>query len=757
MTAIEKRYRFRVAHAGASTVAGNVDWTETADISEVGPVGGQRVEALSSTTSARPWSVVIADVAEDITARLADADGRAQLLRRLADISVSTDGGSSYTVLATGRIDAVEMAGVAAFRFAVTDERLVERTTTIFTVGNTTRLAPRGFLSAWRTFQPGPVPVFIVDEVDTVNNKTTYGAAGDLPIYDDALDLMESDVVDNPALNQGNFETLRVNILGSGREIERINGSPARDPVAQLRGRPDGRLVGSFIVAGLQDTADARREVWFEMPERDPTEALPLHIGGQAGVDPFTLVKNIYDGDYQASADPATVRYDSDVFSAFDASTNPRGLIGRFSPMHFRIEGPENMAAWLEKNIYGPLGVVPIINADGEVAPVYARMPDSTEIADPDDLFEFNASNSATVPRWLNQGREQVSVCKINFTYARLAEQGNDEPSLDGLVSVTRTVMREHDNVADVGRVVHEVDVTGMHDPLDRGTFARSVAVGVFDRFGDGPIYTTIKGLSATEEVMQGDWVLIDFDTYPALQNQSRSGKRLAQVMVRTDDMDGPTFELLEAGPNSQPLSAPTLALASNSDDPVNSISVTVSGLNAGEGYELHIAESGTEPAESSSEWQYRVLRGDGNETITVPRIPSGSTFWGRVRATQSGRVSSDWSTADSQATTALTAPSGVADSDVTADAATITWTLGETEYGHKIDLDGTYVALLSPGIDEYRYENLDASTGYTAGVTCVDRHGGESTRATDSFTTDAVEETLLVPNAVVVLVGGAP
>jgi hypothetical protein len=256
----------------------------------------------------------------------------------------------------------------------------------------------------------------------------------------------------------------------------------------------------------------------------------------------------------------------------------------------------------------------------------------------------------------------------------------------------------------------------------------------------------------------------MDLDSYPALQNQSRQGSRILQVLSKVHTPGGPKFELLEAGPSLQPLGTPSVALAANAKDPENAVDVTVSSLNAGEGYEVHLAVGDTEPDEESPDWQYRHLRGTQNETVTVRGVPAGETIWARVRATAVGRISSDWSNADDQATTGLTAPSGLAESDVSADAATVTWANGETERDVMVDLiltsGGAEVIRplrLPAGTTRHRFVGLGASTGYTARAWHVDDWGGESTKVTDTFTTGGTAETLPDMEGLAVLVGAAP
>ena len=799
MTAVAKSYRLRVATAAATAVTGFVDWTETVNLASVSEIGGQTVHPLKGQTTARPWSVEIVDVAEVITARLADANGRAHLLRRLADISESTDSGATYTILATARIDSIEMIDVASFRFEFQDERLIERQTTIFKGSNTTRLVPQGLHAPWLVYQGAPWVSYQVIAVSAPNNTSTYllnaeenGVPQSALVSERIMDLLEADVVDNPAANAANFTALRANVSGTDRSIVEINGSPVTDPLKSLRS-DSMRNLRTFKVAGYQDTMGYTQIVYFHQLSKDPSPELPLHIGGRAGIDPFTLVKQIYDGTYQNAANPATVRYDTARLVAYHVTNAPNGLIDnpRFPKMHFRITGPENMAEWLEDNIYSPLGVTPFVNAAGAVSPRITRMPAVDQVADPDTLPELTAANLALPhPGWRNEGRELVTVIEVKYEYATApsyvavgvgnlfgppskqlpTDGGQDGTGLDLLQPKDVVLTRNHDRAATMGRMVHALTVRGIHRPIDQRRFADKYALDIFERFGDGPIYTDAAPLSgAASAPVEGDWVRITLaGSYPALQNLSRTGTRIAQVLSKVHHPDGVRFELLEAGPNLAPLGAPTINLTANANDPENALDCALAGLEVAGSYEVHLAVGSSEPAASHSDWQWRHLRGSAaaaqtTATVTVRGMPAGSTIWGRARETAVGRISSDWSARDSQATTAFTAPSALADSSVTGDAATESWTNGEADVDVMVDLiltsNSSQVKApvrLAAGATRYRFTGLALSTGYTARAWHVDSYGGESTKATDTFATTGTAETLVAPAGISVLVGRA-
>lgn len=798
MTAITKALRFRCYEADGTTVA----WTETVNIASTSEVGGQRVHPTSSQTTARPWTVEIVDKSGAITARLSDGDGRAHLLHRLGDLSETTDvdsvtgaalPGATWTVLATARIARITAPQPGSYFFEMQDERLIERNTTIFLGSNTTRILPAGLDAPWLVYQGGVWTSYRSDLDGSATNYNWVGQNSDgtevvdpLGIPEFMWDLIEADVVDAPAAGQGNFRTLRCNVNGVDREIISFNGSPGHDPLKLLRDRP-GLQVWAFRL-DFADSDGFDREIVIHMKSLDPSSELPLHIGGREGIDAFTLVKNIYDGAYQPGT-PQTVRYELNAFSAYHPSTNPNGLVDnpRFQKQHFWPRGPENMAEWLDDNIYGPLGVVAFVNAANELSPRIVTMPAVDQVADPDALPELTpATLSAPHPSWSNEGREQVTVVKVHFEYAiapsairlsgggglfggllnpglLLPTAGGQDSGADLLVQKTRTIVHEHDRATDI-RVTHEITVRGIHRPLEQARFAKAYALAMFERFGDGPVYTDAVPLAAVSDVAEGAWVRINLPgSFPALQNQSRTGSRIAQVIERVLSAGDlrPRYKLLEGGANDQPLSTPAISLAANSDDPENAIDATISGLSAGERYEIHLAVGASEPTEGDPDWQYQTIKGTANETITVRGMPAGSTIWGRVRATAPNRISSDWSSADSQATTGLTAPSTVLAAGITGDEATVTWTNGEPNFDVMLDVitDPGGVQVVAPirlpaGTTRWKLTGLALSTDYTVRVWHADDFGGESTKGTDDFSTTGTATTLPKPRGLRVLVG---
>src|SRR5260370_32289665 len=94
---------------------------------------------------------------------------------------------------------------------------------------------------------------------------------------------------------------------------------------------------------------------------------------------------------------------------------------------------------------------------------------------------------------------------------------------------------------------------------------ASALAREVFDRFQDGPIYAQADCLPSIDKTTNGtlktgDFCLLSIGTWPNPALNARGGSRIMQVISRWEHPAGPTFRLLDVGPNLQATSAPTVA-----------------------------------------------------------------------------------------------------------------------------------------------------------------------------------------------------
>lgn len=795
MTAIAKLFRVRIATAGATAVDGNVDFTLQATLKEAPSTGGQTVRPLVGRTESAPWTVEVVDTDGGFTAQLAGADGRLDVIGRLLDVQVSTNAGGAWTTLTTGRLgDLDQEPDVVIYRLGVQDERLVERTSLIWNKGNTVSLYPPGTIVGYGQnagFGQFPIAPGRRWTVVAVASGNRVGLQPSAPAPSETI-ILEIPIGNSPNLADYIAGDLRADALplrvgGNFQHLVFRDDTGTDHPIVTfdtltVQGGLVKRPAPTFV-EGLREGKDLRELVtWVEWAggpaldsvilgllrpkDYEASDLLPIHVDGggfgifqgSAGKHPFQLVKEIYDG--QHSADGRVVRYDATALQAL--IDDPVFGVG-----WWRLTSVENMADWLEDNIYGPYGVVPFIDEQGRVAPRKMHLP---QAIDPTTLFEFTAANCVEPPAWYVRGREVATVVRAIWLDERIPIGEGLVGGFDRLMTVPREVKKKHDRWAQVGEFVQTFQVTGLHlvDDAVTGGVTRMLerlAKETFDRYGDAPQYGGAKGLSTTASVKQGDFVRVTVATYPNPAILARGGTRIAQVVNKIVEPDGIRFEWLDAGPYLQPVAAPALALALNAGNGKHAVDVTISGLAVGDGYEIQVAQSVGAPSATSNLWRaaHNVdAAGATSEVVTIQPFPSGKSLWFRALRKNPLKIRSAWSTSQNITTTALSAATGLAVAVLSASDADPTWTVpaGSADYGVAVLLDTgssqptTVVGQLRPGSTFFPLRGLVVSTTYAVGVQFYDKYGGVSPITWTTFATSATVQTCpdLIGDGLVVL-----
>jgi hypothetical protein len=758
-------------------------------------IGGQRITPIDGRVESLSWKFSLLDINENVTAKLSDAEGKGDILRRIVDISKSTDGGTNWTLLTTGRITDIDLAeSVAAFDFTVQDERYIERTSEIFTDAlpdngdptdlseisiirgsETSSVYPAGFAEeaggtgfAWAGFPRVDYLQYEVGNVDgnlvrldpglsgavpihgTISNDEPVGMISNLPahleseILDDLKSGHDSNSVRTDA-TEGDFENLIVHVDGTNREVLAW-GIIDNDHIgSQLSGEDQtSRVIRSFYIVWPTNQPSINTlftDVYFHMPTSEPTSALRKHLGG-----PQQSTKNVFRSPFQTLKeiyDELGVRYDS---------TAMQNLIDdqRFSGFGVAVDGPKNAADWIQKNIYSAFGVAPTFNAAGEVVPKPILQPNAEEIPDVTTLTEITADKASTHPTFQNTTRELATVVKIEKNgpvglgylgkraTTRDRDKLPDNIPFDMVRYGTKTAEFESDNIDRLGRHVHTIEMDGT-TPFGTG-FNEHVARGILFRYASGAIHTELRGLDSLSSIDEGDYVIVNISSYPNLDNQARGGARLMQVLTRSHGHTGPTLTLLDAGPQLQPLDKLTISAAQNTNNPTNAIDVSISGLATGATWILQAAESDTEPASSSNLWQ-TIESGTSTGTQVIDGLASDTTYYFRARQMKDKRVGSLWSDAAFASTAALTAPSNLQTQNVQGCSAQIIWTNGDSEADIEVFLDGTKRRTLSAGTTFHFLKYLTTSTTYTVGVRHIGPQQGVTSTTSIDFTTDSTPE----------------
>jgi hypothetical protein len=599
------------------------------------------------------------------------------------------------------------------------------------------------------------------------------------------VSLIKNDTVPDTSFSStagaGNFRTLRCRIQlassssGTDYEVqgftlttERLTNWAANaqllDDIAA--GRRQGNLRPWVLWS--TSTGPTISSAVLHMPTHEPTEHMPLHVGGrnsslsasssgfeilvEGGFNPFEFTRDIYDS--------LGIRYSTDALqNLIDDNSYGRHW--------WRLKSPALAYEWLEDNIYGPLGVVPFQQtSDGKVAPRSIRAPRSSDVGDAvSTLSELTASNVAWPhPTW-RQMTEDI-VTRLRFEYIDEDRLGSfntvldnrDDYGADWIKENIRSITRDHDRIDNVGVHEREFLLHGVHFPggqisgilpaADPDRLADALSRDFFTRYGDGPIVGELVPLTTAVGIAPGVYYRLTVPTFFNPTTQGRGGTRVVQAISVTHTAAGPKVDWLDAGPSANPLATPTIALSCSTGNPKHALQVVVGSLTSGSKYEVDFG-----PTTSQFD---RVLTGTSSElTRSIAPLPSGRTYYARARQTQEGKITSNWTTEASKATDAITGPSALATSSVTGNTVQLFWTVGDTDYPVEVLVDQASTCPsnnwnvsrdLVPGSNEAKIDRLTLNSTHCVGVRHRDQYGGrsDSTSASIETTTDPEDSPLL-------------
>jgi hypothetical protein len=802
-----QRYRFRFLTVNSSAV--QFDLTDN-DVAEPYPTlfGGQRLRPLDGRAESLAWTLRVSDYSEALSGRLDE---------KLADREVITQrsvGASTWETIARSRIAEINQVSSNPVQFDVrlSDERFVERGTDVFTGGGATvRVWPPDLLDSYGNFDPdtedsgsplgGPIYWTYTGRRGSADNIGIVSANRTPYLPESIRELMRGDLsaeaniwgvpyLNSGFITRGSFKRLRFRLLPyeprfggdtdtfTARDFQVLgfhesanNSIVTVAPLALAVGGPGATIPWVFLYDPTKQlpTDSIRRPGYFYMPNAPASDLLPIHVGGSSGVDAFQHVKDVYDGQYQADADeygnaltPATVRYSTAYLGAYSTG-NPKGLIGnpRYPRVRFRKTQPENMATHLERDIYGPFGVVPAIDAEGRIAPVSILPPDADSIASTTGLQELNAANSELLPTWQSPSRDRVT--KISYRF-KTEERGGGEidPATNELepgygLDRIRTIEGSPAVRAttEPGPIrARTYDLAGLHAPSAVSAWADIHSAGVFSLYRHAPEYSTVvTQTTAGDALTPGDATVLNYPTYPNTVAGGRGDPALALVIGTAKRPIGAQLTLLNAGANLQPLPTPTVTLARTTSNPKHSIDATIANVSTGVDYALEMART-TAPTSTIPDNAYApVGTGRGSETVTIASLRSGTRYAARAVARLEGRIGSLRSVADTTTTQTLSAPTSVVASNITDNRAEIRWKLGETDAYSQVLVAGTVRARLLP--QGATYWEMSGTTGGLVQVRHVGPFGGLGTLSSGvvvSYTTS--QAVLGPPRAIVVKIG---
>lgn len=803
------RYLIDVYAKGVQATTGGVDFSlRTSQLADAPTVGGQLVRAAEGRVESQPWTLRVLDVNSTFTAHLASSTGRLQLLGRLTRIRASLDSTatSNYKSLTVGRLSDITLdQNVNVWDVTVQDERFLERDTQIFSQANTCMLVPKGTVAA---FQGNPPPnaaarawqcTSISGNLVELTYLSQLSPSGNLVrdvvrgkglgsvvsvgqlIIDD---VKPGAISPNTGMTAGNFLSLRWHNDASGTEYE-LSGFGRWG----LLGLPDFQIVRFWQT--LNESNPAPLRMWLVWPTSQPTlnqvlkgylyapthlptDTVPFHVGGNAGLHPVRVARNAYNGMYNPPGSTGQkLRISTGAFDKLEADPS-YGLVW------FRITSPVGMAQFLEDRIYGPYNLAATVDTSGRISPISLRLPTSTGLGTPPII---SSTNAVSHPTWEHPSREAVTALRLRFENYGYGLDKDGKIAFgdagDGLNFGTKESTRLYDNVTVLGRKELQFQfgsLTWPPAPTMAGTLgvvkyvplpqvaeqlADSVAQNMFARFGDGPLYANVSCLrsidATTNGILQpGKVVKLNVASWPNPKTNTRGGLRYMQIVQRTDSPVGPTFRLLDVGSTLAGLTAPSVSAALVTGDTRHALTLTISAVPAGARWEAQLAATtstgASVPASSSPQWMPAGGNTTGTLTLTLGHRASHTKYCARVRSLKGTRFTSPWSTATVTAVTAkIIGPSALAATQITAGTALLKWTNGSSIYPLGVMIDTSTASALgsscqivtTPALTtRYLLHGTNSGVKHKAGVRHVDPWGGFSTMATVIYTATTVYTT---------------
>ncbi len=692
---MRRRYRVRVADAGATSVDGNVDFTlDLGDLTVPPVVTGQITHPVQGRTEMRPFRVHArfpdATIAELVTSDRWTAVGRlVDVAYQDADDDPNTD---PWTIYGSGRISMMgEPDGRGRVDLEVSTEAWKARQNAIFepdsaalsTTQNTTQLWPSGVKQRWRGI-PAATKAdgeLIISFGDFHLIRARSAKALEREITDKLDDWVREDVVADPVTrsdgneSDGNFQHLRLNYAGTDYEIASFGpsvrtedfgvagaeilltqtGDLIPDKLGQVVANEDeffAREVTLRVWVLSDSTPPATGDAYLHAPSARPSKELPLHLGLDWAAHRWGSSGGwAHMGDLtQTFWDVAGIDYDSTALTAIQGDTSIPSMA-----MVVRDEIDDEWA-WFEKNAWSPNRHIVLRNSDGLPKIVDMRLPQDV---DPDTLLELDASNTNAMT-WQLLGREVVTQIRYKFLTARKPLIGVDEKptALDGLIynegksrpfqadsqAITASGIRNLD--IELGHVLEPVTdnqrQAGILEDGIGGLFgqvAEELANDVFDIFRDGAWRSSIE-VSGDETIEEGDPVVVDAASLKLANpaTQSRTGNRIMRVISLERHPAHYVAQLIDLGPKLAPLATPSVTMEQARDP--DALVVTLADTPAGAEVTLEVTYSAS--SSTPSAW---VLRrsglGDGAHTFLDP--PKTGYAHARVRARTAGRIRSPW------------------------------------------------------------------------------------------------------------------
>lgn len=811
-------YRLRIRDKADSTdalVVTSVRGGSNPYISRPPSGDGQSFDPIDGSVKTGSYTVQVIDAdlgggSRVVTAVLADATARQQLISNRAYVESSTDG-SSWVAYAPGFVNRITLISAISYEIAIGDSRRVETSTEVFK-SLVIRKDPITQAPTYSRFADGatyiiggPVKTQFwtsrdnggwhvkVSQVVAGSGGGTLASTGYVQLklqrygsFDPKKTFFGHDEFATKAMinwlneaTQGYFVSSQ-RWMGSGiqgyfpRLVYRVEladhtlvglFTPVAEPygVDVKRGdyltRPGESSFwvnwtgtvqpnGSFVAAPSVGT-----DYYLYLTALDISDKFPLHVQGH----PVDIHEKLW----------------LDYGIAYDASVLPavKAAIGNDLSLDLRITSSSQFDA-AEQMLDGLFGLATRVNGAGQRVLFTTRIKDSAPPAvsittsslrgegKVFDLDEGGVSNKVTL--------KQLRF--ITFTRDINDNQDTGEAPPDALLTAPEVIEVEngdsqtpgdHETVFELeGRITNAAGAE-----ISAEDFIVGIAQEMFDRFGRGPIATELPCLPDIAALL-GQEVTLNIPHLPnavagATPVSQRGGNRIVQIVQRTETPEGADLKFLDAGTSVQASIAPTFTVAANATDPRKFVDIAITNgpALAAAGIKVRI-EVATGASAPTSGTLLSNLEPAVRTSIVAGPYDAGTKVWVRMRSELNARRPSAWTAFSSVDLTDLDAPTSLAVSAQDAtdiSRRTLTWVPGTNALDIPVEVylrltadpssSDRLVAVLPPGSDQYELTGLDVANRT---ATVLHRETapakGQSASATVAVNTTGTSATLPAP-----------
>lgn len=729
---------------------------------------------------------------------LTSASGESRVHSCLGIWEESLDGGDTWAPYFTGRVKAVQQSSRQVWQLQFRD--LVEDwkrdifvgppSSAVTSYANIATLIPHHNVHDFHNiyaheWAPGRIRTTLsgVDGSLELNNGAPYDR---WCIVSKALAAQGTDTASFAAsmLNRTAFAfeigRLRVHVRNPATSAEGVFN------VATILTRNDTlHAIAQFVNLVELDPAEEGYATWASIGATNAqVEAILYATGALEGqhavmindVHPIQLLADLADGHFgrlKADGTPMfTVRRDASagVWATMLADTT-------WGSVSFIQQEGARFSDWIQEHLCKPLGLAIAQSADGYLIPIDLRpaTPSGLSTITDDDVVADSSDES-----WTQDAGGAVNVVRYDYwgdfpqsDFVPSRDQADFPDSRPGLIQSIAVAIEQPGsaaNLIDMGVRPLKIEADGLRyspdyisignsaNALAAQNRARRLAGDWLDQYSRGARTLTLacRRTAVPTATTPGTMVLIDVSTVLSPDTMTYGG--LVQARCVSREERGPVlvlgFELMAVTVVADPptIGTPTLGPSTPSGETVDAVvTLNTDGEPAEAMYAVTATSVAVRPVDTDPAWTGWISV-FATGTQRWASLPAGRRIWVRARTRPSLagglKQPSAWvypSGTEYVDTVALSAPTGLAVSNITAQTADVSWAGGLDGWAYQVLhrtgtslinwLDSEVIATLNQPPRAYTIGGNSASTNYVVGVRFIDQTGRPGPVAAVAYT----------------------